>query len=54
MSDWISSSYMARRGVAGGRVGKTHRLTEANQGSYQFVHGPYASILKEYLPSKRT
>ena len=32
MSDWLSS-YIAKRGVARGRVGKTRRLTEAAQGS---------------------
>jgi hypothetical protein len=44
MSAWVSSSYMARRGVAAGRVGKTHHLTEAKQGSYQYVYGPYAPL----------
>lgn len=43
MSGWFSSSYMARRGVAAGRVGKTHQLTEARQGSYQYVYGPHAA-----------
>ena len=50
MSDWFSSSYMARRGVAAGRAGKTHRLTEAKQGSYQFVYGPYATPVLTIAP----
>ena len=50
MSDWFSSSYMARRGVAGGRVGKTHQLTEAKQGSYQYVYGPYAAPVLTIAP----
>ena len=50
MSDWFSSSYMARRGVAGGRVGKTHHLTEAKQGSYQYVYGPYAEPVLTIAP----
>jgi amidase len=43
MLDWMSSSQMVRRGVAGGNTGTTHQLTEAAQGAYQFVYGPYAS-----------
>ena len=50
MSAWVSSSYMARRGVAAGRVGKTHHLTEAKQGSYQYVYGPYAAPVLTITP----
>ena len=50
MSDWFSSSYMAKRGIARGRAGETHHLTEAKQGSYQYVYGPYASPVLTIKP----
>ena len=50
MSDWFSSSYMAQRGVARGRIGKTHQLTEAAQGSYQYVYGAYAAPVLTIAP----
>jgi amidase len=50
MSDWSSSSTMAQRGVARGRVGKTHQLTEAAQGSYQYVYGAYAAPVLTVSP----
>jgi amidase len=52
MSDWFSSSYMARRGVARGWAGKTHHLTEAKQGSYQYVYGPYAPPILSIAPGE--
>ena len=42
MADWITSSYMARQGVAKAKAGKTHELTAAKQGKYHYVYGPYA------------
>ncbi len=42
MTDWFSSSYMARNGIARGEPGRTHQLPEAAQGQYQFVYGAYA------------
>ena len=50
MPNWFSSSYMALRGIARGRAGATHHLTEAKQGSYQFVYGPYASPVLTIKP----
>ena len=41
---------MAKRGVAGGRVGATHHLTEAKQGSYQYVYGAYAAPVLTIAP----
>lgn len=41
--DWIGTSIMARRGRAAGRDGARHRLTEADQGAFQYVYGPYAA-----------
>ncbi len=39
---WTETSIMAQRGVAGGRPGAQHSLTEAEQGRYHYVYGPYA------------
>lgn len=50
MSDWFSSSYMERRGVASGRIGAKHQLTEAKQGSYQYVYGAYAAPVMTVAP----
>jgi amidase len=47
---WMESSYMARRGVAKGRRGVTHRLTEDMQGRYQYVYGPYAKPVLQVEP----
>jgi acetamidase/formamidase len=47
---WLETSIMARKGVAGGRPGDGHRLTEAEQGSYHFVYGPYASPVLKVKP----
>jgi acetamidase/formamidase len=41
---------MATRGVAKGRVGETHPLTEAAQGSYQYVYGAYAKPVLTIAP----
>jgi acetamidase/formamidase len=32
---------MAKRGVAKGKVNSTHSMTEADQGKYHYVYGPY-------------
>lgn len=50
MSDWFSSSYMEQRGVARGRSNRTHHLTEAAQGSYQYVYGAYAAPVLTVSP----
>ena len=47
---WRDSSYMARRGVAAGRSGTRHRLTEADQGRYHYVYGPYADPVLRVQP----
>src|SRR6266404_2921545 len=38
---WIEGSIMARRGVAGGKAGARHSLTEEAQGKFKYVYGPY-------------
>ena len=50
---WLEGSYMARRGVAKGKAGATHRLTEAAQGKYHFVYGPYAQPVLRIRPGDR-
>lgn len=47
---WLDGSYMARLGVAKGRPGRTHHLTEAVQGKYHYVYGPYAKPVLEIDP----
>ncbi|MFZ9133314.1 MAG: acetamidase/formamidase family protein, partial [Gemmobacter sp.] len=45
-----ADSHMARRGVAGGREGAFHRRTEAAQGSYHYVYGPYSAPVLHIEP----
>ena len=47
---WISESYMAKKGVAKGKAGATHQLTEAKQGRYHYVYGPYADPVMKIKP----
>ncbi len=39
---WFETSIMARKGVAKGKVNKVYAMTEADQGKYHYVYGPYA------------
>jgi amidase len=50
MSDWLATSYMARKGVAKGKAGTRHELTEAKQGKYHYVYGPYADPVLRIKP----
>ena len=47
---WPETSQMARRGVAAGKAGASHRLTEQDQGEYRFVYGPYADPVLRVSP----
>jgi acetamidase/formamidase len=47
---WLADSHMAKRGVAGGRAGAFHRLTEAAQGTYHYVYGPYSAPVLRINP----
>lgn len=47
---WIASSHMARRGVAGGKPNDCHRLTEADQGTFHYVYGPYSAPVLRVRP----
>ena len=46
----LADSHMAKRGVAGGRAGAFHRLTEAAQGTYHYVYGPYSAPVLRINP----
>ena len=50
MTSWLSQSYMGRRGVAKGVPGRRHELTEAKQGTYHYVYGPYAEPVLRIAP----
>ncbi|MCB9957199.1 MAG: acetamidase/formamidase family protein [Rhodospirillaceae bacterium] len=39
---WLETSIMATKGVAGGKAGTHHQLTEEVQGKYHYVYGAYA------------
>jgi acetamidase/formamidase len=48
--DWIETSHMGRRGLAAGSTGTKHRLSEADQGEYHFVYGPYSTPVLRIAP----
>jgi amidase len=47
---WFDTSYMATNGLAQGKAGTTHHLTEAKQGKYHYVYGPYAEPVLRVRP----
>lgn len=47
---WTEQSIMAKRGTAHGRPGATHTITEASQGRYHYVYGPYAKPVLHVQP----
>ncbi len=47
---WTEQSIMARRGVAQGRPGAEHSITEASQGRYHYVYGPFADPVLRVEP----
>ncbi|NPD65991.1 acetamidase [Lichenicola cladoniae] len=47
---WFGNSIMARKGVAGGQVTSEHSMTEADQGKYHYVYGPYATPVLQVEP----
>lgn len=47
---WFETSIMARKGEAKGRPGAEHRMTEADQGRYHYVYGPYAEPVLRVEP----
>jgi amidase len=51
--DWLKKSLMHTRGVAGGKQGKTHELTEALQGQFHYTIGPYSNPVLHIQPGDR-
>ena len=51
--DWIDNSIMRVRGVAKGKPGTTHELTEAKQGTYHYTMGPYSQPVLHIKPGDR-
>ena len=47
---WIETSHMGRRGLAAGGTGTKHRLSEADQGDFHFVYGPYSTPVLRIAP----
>jgi acetamidase/formamidase len=47
---WLEQSHMTRRGTARGRPGARHSLTEAMQGEYHYVYGPYSKPVLRINP----
>ncbi|WP_324751451.1 hypothetical protein [Roseovarius sp. Pro17] len=41
---WLSTSIMARKGVAKGIEGAHHKITIEDQGTFHYVYGPWRSI----------
>ena len=48
--NWLDKSWMTRKGVAEGVPGKEHSLSEAVQGKYHYVYGPYAEPVLRIAP----
>ena len=47
---WVEDSMMVRRGEARGERGARHQLTEAAQGTFHYVYGPYAEPVLHIAP----
>ena len=47
---WLSTSIMARKGVAKGVEGARHKITIEDQGTFHYVYGPYADPVLEVEP----
>jgi acetamidase/formamidase len=47
---WFDESIMARKGVAKGKAGASYAITEATQGKYHYVYGPYAEPVLSVEP----
>jgi len=53
MSNWLNASIMYTKGVAKGKPGTTHQLTEAKQGRYHYTMGPYSDPVLQIKPGDR-
>lgn len=47
---WIDGTVMGRKGVSRGATGRTHRLSEEDQGTFHYVYGPYAEPVMRIAP----
>ncbi|WP_273523412.1 acetamidase/formamidase family protein [Rhodosalinus sediminis] len=47
---WFESSIMARKGVAGGKPGASHKIGIEDQGTFHYVYGPYAEPVLHVEP----
>jgi len=47
---WLDTSFMGRRGVARGHERTFHHLSEAAQGTYHYVYGPYSEPVLRIAP----
>ena len=47
---WISESIYGKKGRGEGQARATHQLTEAKQGNYHYVYGPYAEPVMKIKP----
>lgn len=52
-NSWVSRSIMNRRGSVAGKTGKTHTLTEEQQGEFHFTIGPYSKPVLTIAPGDR-
>lgn len=50
MTRWLSQSYMGRKAAARGVAKSRHELSEAKQGAYHYVYGPYAEPIRRIDP----
>lgn len=50
---WLSHSIMHTRGLAQGKIGMTHLLTEARQGIFHYTIGPYSEPVMHIAPGDR-
>ena len=51
--NWLEDSIMYNRGVASGKLGETHELTEGRQGKFHYTIGPYSEPVMEIKPGDR-
>ncbi|MDE3010748.1 MAG: acetamidase/formamidase family protein [Pseudomonadota bacterium] len=51
--NWLQDSIMYKRGVASGKVGHTHHLSEEMQGTFHYTIGPYSTPVLRIQPGDR-
>ena len=53
-NEWVGNSIMCTQGIAKGRLGAEHELTEEKQGSYHYTIGPYSEPVLEIKAGSTT